>query len=122
MSNYPPGVTGREWQIAGPDYEGPMMRRCEADDVRWVAAVVVTSRMQEIQRLTEMRKDALRPDYFDTEIARQVAALLEPPDEQVTEGPCEWEGEVDVQVYGTTATWDCPRCGTTHEDELDDGS
>lgn len=28
MSNYPPGVTGNEYQIAGPDSEGDCQRDC----------------------------------------------------------------------------------------------
>lgn len=30
MSNYPPGVTGREYQISGPDREWEDERECEA--------------------------------------------------------------------------------------------
>jgi hypothetical protein len=29
MSNYPPGVTGSEYQIAGPDYERDASRFCD---------------------------------------------------------------------------------------------
>ncbi len=28
LSNYPPGVTGREYEIAGPDYEGDSEEIC----------------------------------------------------------------------------------------------
>jgi len=28
MSNYPPGVTGMEWEIAGPDYEKSITHWC----------------------------------------------------------------------------------------------
>lgn len=28
MSNYPPGVTGGEFEIAGPDWEGQVDREC----------------------------------------------------------------------------------------------
>lgn len=31
--NYPPGVTGREWQIAGPSAEYPQQVVCEEQDV-----------------------------------------------------------------------------------------
>ena len=37
MSNYPPGVTGNEFEIAGPDWEGPIDRDCE--DCRWIGEV-----------------------------------------------------------------------------------
>ena len=36
MSNYPPGVTGREFAIAGPDWEGEEQRTCENTDVEVV--------------------------------------------------------------------------------------
>jgi len=29
MSNYPPGVTGSEYQIAGPDYEREVDEKCQ---------------------------------------------------------------------------------------------
>lgn len=28
LSNYPPGVTGREWEIAGPDADGEELQDC----------------------------------------------------------------------------------------------
>lgn len=33
MSNYPPGVTGFEPQIAGPRWEGELERTCNAENV-----------------------------------------------------------------------------------------
>lgn len=29
LSNYPPGVTGSEFEIAGPDFEGYEVHECE---------------------------------------------------------------------------------------------
>lgn len=35
---------------------------------------------------------------------------------------CPFSGDVDVvYVDRTTAEWECPVCGETHEEELDDG-
>lgn len=33
MSSYPPGVTGNEFEIAGPDYEQEEERTCDSNDV-----------------------------------------------------------------------------------------
>lgn len=33
MSNYPPGVTGAEFEIAGPDWEREENKSCGAEDV-----------------------------------------------------------------------------------------
>jgi len=32
VSNYPPGVTGREYEIAGPDYEREARHHCDHCD------------------------------------------------------------------------------------------
>ena len=40
MSNLPPGVTGNEWQIAGPDWEDEEQHRCVPCDAVTTHAVV----------------------------------------------------------------------------------
>lgn len=39
MSNYPPGVTGNEFEIAGPDWEDDMLVRC--CDCGWAGMATV---------------------------------------------------------------------------------
>ena len=41
LSNYPPGVTGAEYDIAGPDSEEEVIETCPADDCGYSGYVTV---------------------------------------------------------------------------------
>ena len=97
---YPDGVSGREWQIAGPDFEQDMERFCGAD-VETVPLHLAQEILEDMVAGTPVRPD----DY---------AILLR---QSQRAGTCGFLGEVFVTGYGLTYTWTCPACGTEHEDE-----
>ena len=90
MSNYPPGVTGRELQIAGPDWEDEIEVTCRAKNVTWLVAAA-----------GEKGKAAPKLMDFDFD-------------------ECPYEGAVDAWGYHRVTHWTCPACGTEHDvDERD---
>ena len=114
MSNYPPGVTGNEFEIAGPQWEDTVERVCEAQDVsvrvierdvadaikHWQQSRKTDDEARAQQSMLWMLRDALVDD-FDAE-------------------QCQFEGKVDAWGYGGVTHWTCPKCGTEHEEEPDE--
>lgn len=86
--------------------------QCTAEDVTTVPSHLVE----------EGINDALRHLAFDR-TERAGAALVAVLDwihrvEAETPWPCEWEGSIDSHTEnGSTWTWTCPQCGTTHSEE-----
>lgn len=123
MSNYPPGVTGREWQIAGADREVDERRTCGAENVEVLvprdevesyidlALGVLTGRVL-------VREGADRVDRAIVHLTRAFEAFKGMDKTEVA--VCPFDGTVTVQQYGTTLTWVCPLCDTDHEEDLAD--
>lgn len=124
MSNYPPGVTGREWIFEEHDYDAH--RTCDAD----APALAVP---QEIERWL---RDVLNGVTGTRETSRALLQrnardLLKELDRlgYVDDVECGFEGQVEVRVSGppgqiasartAAATWECPWCATEHEEDLD---
>ena len=124
VSNYPPGVTGNEPEIAGYD-EGVRHVECDEEATAVYAHEVKSLVSEAAFRLEIAARSASEGVLAESlpvvveRIARQmrsdVLALAEA--EETVE--CGFVGEVDV-VYGADRTafaWDCPRCGYEHEEE-----
>lgn len=103
LSNYPPGVTGNEIQIAGPSWEGEITRTCTAEDVEVeilgtdALALLAENRAG---RTTTMVVDFVRSAYS--------AYLPECPF---------IDGEVYAWAYDGVLSWTCPVCGGEYEEE-----
>ena len=111
MSNYPPGVTGNELEIAGPDWEGETERACTS---RGEVELEVLS----CEDLATLRRWAAR-DITETittyDLRRLVGGII------TTLLPkCDWEGEVEAWSYGGTLHWTCPLCGYEQEEDQND--
>lgn len=109
LSNYPPGVTGNEPEINGPSWEGEIERVCEDDaDLNIVnhdvASLITDYVTHKGDRDTLVEKRLLRA------IARQGQPY-------VLEDQCPFYGIVDAVVYGGILLWECPLCGSSHEEE-----
>lgn len=85
LSNYPPGVTGNEWQIAGGK-ELTVTRECKGTEARVYPACLV---------------DQLAQGYWVDLTGTAV----------VTEYDCTFSGQVDAEVYDYELCWTCPTCG-----------
>lgn len=113
--NYPPGVTGNEPQIRGPLSEFTVHRYCDQDSVAYVPAFVVAEVLEQFSgALAQSQSGGL------TEIAQErfLAGARDRLELHVAEFACDWEGDVDVQLWdGGIINWTCPRCGSEHEDD-----
>lgn len=98
MSNYPPGVTGNEYPIAGGQVHNESVT-CTAD-TEYIPAHLVK---QAIEDCSPARLQAVI-DEIDG-----------------IEAECNFEGEVEVDWYQGVGTWTCPRCGNENTIE-DDGT
>jgi hypothetical protein len=123
-SNYPAGVSD-----AHPHFnpqEATVTGTCTADDLTVVPVHVVR---EAIDGLTDLAKryrraeEAGRPTGTITlQLETALLMLTERLQADQIEGSgleCEFEGEVDAQLQGDVARWDCPVCG--HENETDVG-
>lgn len=102
-SNYPPGVTGNEPEIAGyPEREAE--RECGA-----TAAFVPREQLIALRSLDRTVSTAIR---------QQVRRVLAWADEYEQEHDCAYSGPVTLFDAGLgVATWTCPACGAEHEEE-----
>jgi hypothetical protein len=110
MSNYPPGVTGSEYEIAGPDYESEELRTCTVEDV----AVIQTHVMQ----------NQVRAILLDVRMGNSphvaIKATMDLLAAATASADCGFSGEVLVQGYGAQRWWTCPMCGHQHDEEPED--
>ncbi len=128
--NYPPGVTGREYAIAGPDYEQEEHRECGAEgvDVR----ILDTDTYQTLQTaladvhylvgwLDAMGRDPLheRAIAVAQNAADRLTAVVSASTIEVP--VCPFAGETLVEGFDGVETWVCPMCGTEHEHVVDEG-
>ena len=125
MSNYPPGVTGMEYEISGPDYEETEAKDCDNQQCLYVSAALVRDLIATVAQRLQV---ASQGGTLGADVAQKMATLslddlnafvLALPDDEV-EYPCEWSGDVDVQGYQGQKWWTCPRCGTEHTEEIED--
>lgn len=124
-SNYPPGVTGREPQIAGPFFEGLREMECHTPDVE---LHIIDTRLRYAlqQRNTTLdmmrRGERLQSWNWDLDRAdRTIAELVGKGHifDTYIVAECPFEGEVEVIRYSEHAPleWVCPVCDTEHEEE-----
>jgi len=114
--SYPPGVTGNEYEIAGPDWEGTLEVTCPNEEAR---LEVVSKDVAEI--LDEYRT-ALLAENGD-EVFRQLRALKNQIAYEVrgtVTAPCPFVGEVDAAAFRGQTWWTCPVCGAENEEEAED--
>jgi hypothetical protein len=123
MNNYPPGVTGDEYEIAG-GVETEEYWECEG----MVTAVIVNMPM-----IREMSEDiftvftSLRDHNYTSykawvdqkvkNIKRTLEDLTHSDD--VIEVDCGFHGTVLMESYKNKKLWSCPNCGADHEIEID---
>jgi len=95
LSNYPPGVNGSEWQIAGPK-ELTVVRECEGTEARVYPAYLVD---QLLTSKSSYPFNALNGTAVETEY------------------DCTFSGQVDAEVYDYELLWTCPTCGHEHAEQ-----
>ena len=113
LSNYPPGVTGHELEIAGPDWEQDLERTCGVENVELhvfalddMKAIRATAMATGAQGKGKQR-DA---DVMQRTLRRALSRVL---DITVT---CPFDGEITVWSYHGVSHWTCPMCGHEHSE------
>lgn len=119
MSNYPPGVTGGEPQIAGPLAEYTETHSCGDQTSKRILTVASEAALAHLQgALTEMVSSGIIHETSLPALANYVsqleAGLIE------VDVICPFDGPVDVAYFKGYATWTCPECGTEHDIEPSD--
>ena len=124
MSNYPPGVTGNEYEIAGGN-QSEEYWECES----MVSGITVNMNLlQEMaddgltiyNRLKEYNYDSYQAlvDQKLKSLRNKIHSLIHSDD--VTDGDCGFAGYVLMESYKDKKWWSCPNCGTEHEIEIYD--
>ena len=113
--NYPPGVTGREYAIAGPDWEEEFWRVCGNKNA------TVRTISEYGKRLLEQAVAHLKMSVYDPNKASMMLqmAIGDIQEADLAE-ECPFEGEVIVQAFEGVLSWECPVCREQHEDDLRD--
>lgn len=127
MSNYPPGVTGNEWQIAGQD-EFELEVTCHRPTVDVCYAAPVRQAVLDVWGwLWLVKSHVTNPDGDRNAVAQYTltayAALedlfkLLPDITFELKRLCGFEGTVTAWGDRFVATWECPRCGLENEEEF----
>lgn len=114
MSNYPPGVTGRELEIAGPDWEGDIERECTNTDIE--LEIILPEDIKSLKSIAAAtgsqgsgkRRDA---DIMQQSMKRFFSRML-----TVSLDECPFSGEVEAWSYGKVLHWTCPVCEREYEE------
>lgn len=122
-SNYPPGVTGNERPIAGPQAELGKDVTCATEDatIYVLPRAAYTHELGMVQGWILNAATALPDEAAISRLAEymdRLANSLTRTDVAV----CPFVGKVDVEqswAHGVmTETWTCPLCGQDHEEEF----
>lgn len=113
MSNLPPGVTGNEYQIAGPDREWDDYRECSSEGftVRTIDLYGEGLIQKAIEMLNGTGNITVAVSYLRTALSD-----IETVD---VDGECPFGSDVTLQTYHGIESWECPICRTMHETEVE---
>jgi hypothetical protein len=123
MSNYPPGVTGNEFEISGPDREWEEEFQCENDEFEYVMISPET-----FEFMSELGNRKYRTDTFEL-VKKNVYHYVSMIDAmfnsssittQVQVAKCGFVGDVLKQSYRDETWWECPHCGKHYEERITD--
>jgi hypothetical protein len=124
MSNYPPGVTGNEYEIAGGN-EFEEHFDCSAD----IEYVLITRK--ELYKLSDyaltlfndFKRNGNISEYSIETYLKKLMSEINGfyHSDKITELPCDFSGEVLKEEYRGTVYFECPECETTYEKDRWDG-
>jgi hypothetical protein len=123
MSNYPPGVTGNEYEIAGPD------REWEEED--WECTNQTRKFVKVHPNLVDQLRKLVNTHYnvnrFNEEkenfysLVTSVSFYLLNYETDIHIEPCGYVGDIAKQSYQGKSFWTCPQCNQDYEKYEDDG-
>ncbi|NBO58573.1 MAG: hypothetical protein EBU73_06505 [Chitinophagia bacterium] len=122
MSNYPPGVNGNEYEIAGPDDEWEDEDfSCSNDEFDYVMISPAA-----FKYVSNLSKDYYKADHLE-DVKNNIrhhlsllSAYFNSSDitTEIQYGKCGYTGVVLKQSYRDEVWWDCPYCGKRYEETL----
>ena len=118
MSNYPPGVTGREWQIAGYDAEEEAYRECGKGGYVHVMTADALREINRIKVLLAEIAEGKKPASLAETLVSNLEYLVNHYINGVEIDKCPFAGEVVIGWYRKEGDWECPLCGWEHREEL----
>lgn len=123
MSNYPPGVSGNEYEIAGPDNEWEEEFECSNEKFEYVRisphSFKWASDLGKKIHTTSGKQEVMDNLYHYLSILNVCFSLSEMSSDVVTE-KCNFSGVVLKQSYRSLVWWSCPVCAKEYEEELED--
>lgn len=122
MSNYPPGVTGNEYEIAGADSEWcDNDFECNNQEFKYVR--ITPYALKKIEELVNGYYKTQHLDSIKENLYKKLsvlhAAIATGPDTEIITGPCGYVGSVDKQSYREDIWWECPRCRKSYEEKIE---
>ena len=122
MSNYPPGVTGNEYEIAGADAEWiDDDFECSNEDFEFVR--ISPYAFEEIEKLVN---NYFKIDHLESvkanlrsKLSHISAAIDTGPGTEIVTSSCGYYGPVEKQSYRDNIWWECPRCKKSYEQRDD---
>lgn len=120
MSNYPPGVSGNEYEISGPDSEWEEEFQCDNDDFEFVMiSPHAWNYLSETGKLINTIKgqEEINTNWYHR--FSMINAMINYADitTEIQHGKCGFVGEVLKQSYRSEIWWDCPQCGKRYEQD-----
>lgn len=115
MTNYPPGVSGNEPQIAGYP-EKQTIRTCGAVDVE--VRIMPDDLDTWINAMSKMLEHTVTEASIRS-YATGIVSVYKSLEYKTFITECLFKGDVDVQMHPYAEYWQCPLCGTEHETEHD---
>lgn len=123
MSNYPPGVTGRELAIAGPDNEWEEEFECTNEQMEYVMIPPFVhkfcSEMGKKKWRTEGQED-LEKNWYHYASTIDAMFNMSSMTTEVQIVPCGFVGDVTKYSYNGDIWWECPQCGKDYESIRED--
>jgi hypothetical protein len=126
-SNLPPGVTGNEYQIAGPDREWDDYRECDSEgfSTQTITDFGTNSLNTAIDHV-KVVADSLRLlgglDEHTRQLTTAVHYIRQALSDVVSadvDGKCPFGSDVSLESYLGVETWECPICRVLHQTEED---
>jgi hypothetical protein len=124
MSNYPPGVTGNEYEIAGGnEFEEHFDCSAEIEYVTLTRKQLYKLSDYALTLFNEFKREGSISEYsIETRLKKLMHELNEyyHSDELVVKD-CDFSGVVLKEEYRGTVCFECPKCETAYEKDRWDG-
>ena len=122
MSNYPPGVTGNEYEIAGPDREWSEEFECSNEEFEYV--MITPYAYEFCSELGNKIYSIKGKEDLQTNLYKYISMInsmfnMSDITTETQVKKCGFVGEVDKQSYGGQIWWECPQCGKEYEEEVE---